>query len=148
MAGGAVFAVLVLTSVHHLYGAWRFNTPWRAHVVHIAAWAAAASGVALAAAWRGRGATAGRVGMGLFLLVAGLISVWLGLYEGLYNHGIKNAAYWAGLPPAQFDRLFPAPTYERPSDWVFELSGILQTPLGLYAGLAAWRLSRHAQSRS
>ena len=34
-------AVLLLTSVHHAYGAFAYNTPWRLHAVFLSAFAAA-----------------------------------------------------------------------------------------------------------
>jgi hypothetical protein len=139
-AGGAVLATLVLTSVHHLYGARRFDTPWRAHVVHIAAWAGVLFGVCLLVARLRAHRQSGRIAMSAFFVLAVAICVlWLGLYEGGYNHGMKNLAYAAQLPASAFNVLFPPSLYEPPGDWFFELSGVLQLPLGLFAGRAAWQ---------
>jgi hypothetical protein len=65
---------------------------------------------------------------------------WLGLYEGGYNHLLKNAVFATGVRDQAFGRLFPPAVYEPPEDWVFELSGIAQLPLGLFAGWSAVRL--------
>ncbi|EHK58262.1 hypothetical protein, partial [Allomesorhizobium alhagi] len=46
-AGGAALLLLVLTAVHHAYGAYAFSTPWRLHIVYIAAPVAAAIAAAL-----------------------------------------------------------------------------------------------------
>ena len=73
------------------------------------------------------------------VLSVGICALWLGLYEGGYNHGIKNLAYGAHLPASIFNALFPTSLYEPPGDWFFEFSGVLQLPLGLFAGRAAWR---------
>ena len=78
--------------------------------------------------------------MGAFVALAIAICVlWLGLYEGGYNHGIKNLAFRAHLPATVFNAVFPPSLYEPPGDWFFEFSGVLQLPLGLFAGRAAWR---------
>ena len=58
------------------------------------------------------------------------------------NHqspAVKNLAAAVHLPSSIVDRLFPRSLYEPPGDWVFELSGVLQLPVGLFAGRAAWR---------
>ena len=139
-AGAAVLATLVLTSVHHLYGARRFDTPWRAHVAHIAAWAGVLFAVCLLVARFRAHRASGRMAMGAFVALAIAICVlWLGLYEGGYNHGIKNLAFRAHLPATVFNAVFPPSLYEPPGDWFFEFSGVLQLPLGLFAGRAAWR---------
>ncbi len=139
-AGMAVLATLVLTSVHHVYGARRFDTPWRAHVAHIAAWAGVLFGLCLFIARVRAHRTTGRIAMtGFFVLAIAICVLWLGLYEGGYNHGMKNLAYAVHLPGGVFTALFPASLYEQPGDWFFECSGVLQLPLGLFAGRAAWR---------
>lgn len=48
-------AILMLTSVHHWYGAVRFDTPWRAHVVHLSVWLGVVVGVLLGTARLTRG---------------------------------------------------------------------------------------------
>ncbi|MEQ1907610.1 MAG: hypothetical protein ABMA15_02255 [Vicinamibacterales bacterium] len=138
-AGVAVLATLVLTSAHHLYGARRFDTPWRAHVAHIATWAGVIFGLCFLVALLRSHERTGRIAMTAFVVLAMTICVlWLGLYEGGYDHGLKNLAA-AHLPSSVFGRLFPRSLYEPPGDWVFELSGVLQLPVGLFAGRAAWR---------
>ena len=137
-AGEGVVATLVFTSVHHLYGARRFDTPWRAHAVHIAAWAGVLVGLCLLVARLRAHRESGRIAISAFFVLAVAICVlWLGLYEGGYNHGMKSLAYAAHLPASVFNVLFPPSLYEPPGDWFFELSGVLQLPLGLFAGRAA-----------
>jgi hypothetical protein len=136
-------AVLMLTSLHHWYGAVRFDTPWRAHVIHLAVWIGVALGVLLSIGWLARGRPLERwavlavVGLSMLAAVA-----WLGLYEGGYNHLVKDALFAAGASDQIIRRLFPPTIYEPPGDWVFELSGIAQLPLGLLAGWSAMRLWR------
>jgi hypothetical protein len=71
----------------------------------------------------------------LLVLAVAICVLWPGLYEGGYNHGIKNLAY---LPASVFNAVFPPSLYEPPGDWCFEVSGVLQLPLGLFAERAAW----------
>lgn len=80
--------------------------------------------------------------MAAWLLILAAPVAWIGVFEGGYNHLLKNALYFGGLSRDAFARLFPAPTYAPPSDWLFELTGVLQFPLGVLAGahaLAWWR---------
>lgn len=120
-------AVLLLTGVHHVYGAHAFGTPWRYHAVLIAGATAlvilGALTVLRARASSPTGALAGAV---LFLAILAVPVLGVGAFEGLYNHVVKNALYFGGASPPLLVRLFPPPTYEMPSDAFFEITGILQ----------------------
>ena len=59
----------------------------------------------------------------------------IGLFEGAYNHALKNALYFAGASSTLMNRLFPPPTYELPNDVFFEATGVMQAVLG---GITAW----------
>lgn len=109
-------------------------------MVHIAAWAAGLFGVCFLVARLRAHRPSGRIAISAFFVLAVAVCIlWLGLYEGGYNHGMKNLAYAVHLPASVFNVLFPPSLYEPPGDWFFELSGVLQLPLGLFAGRAAWR---------
>jgi hypothetical protein len=125
-------ALLLLTSVHHAYGAYVYQTPWRLHAVALAAVSAAA--IVLLGRVQSRLAYWSAVALTL-LVPIGLI----GLFEGAYNHVLKNAFYFGGAGPGLMQRWFPAPTYELPNDVFFELTGVLQFFLAI---AAAWRLRR------
>lgn len=142
----AAAAQLTLTSAHHLYGAWRFDTPWRAHVAHIALWLALVLGACLLTVVRSRTLAVRRAAGTAFTIVAVLAcGLWLGLFEGGYNHGLKSVFGLAGITGPAFDRFFPPSIYEPPGDLTFEMSGVLQLPVGLLAGHYARRL--HAAVR-
>jgi hypothetical protein len=133
----AAMAVLLLTSVHHIYGAYIYRTPWRLHAVILAAVAAAAI-ILLAWAAR-RGSKLAFWGVAAIVLVVpiGLI----GVFEGGYNHVLKVALYFAGADAGLMQRLFPAPAYELPNDLIFELTGVNQLVLAIVAGrrlIRAW----------
>ena len=136
-------AVLVLTSIHHAYGAVIYHTPWRLHVVPIAV-AAALAVVGALASMRARGA-AGGVAMWVFVLAVAVVPVLtIGTFEGWYNHVLKNLLYFGGAPGGVMHRLFPPPRYEMPDDLFFEITGVLQA---LPATLAAMHLYRMPRGR-
>jgi hypothetical protein len=133
-------AVLLLTSVHHAYGAYVYNTPWRYHALLVSVPTAL---VILGSLTLMRRRSSGLVGVllrGLFVLTTLAIPVLaFGAYEGLYNHVVKNALYFGGASPGLLARLFPPPTYEMPNDVFFEITGVLQV---VPAAMAAWHLYR------
>ncbi len=136
-------ATLALTSAHHLYGARLYGTPWRAHVAHVAAWVAGAIVVCVIAGRLWSGQRAGRVAhYALLALTVAVCVAWLGLYEGGYNHTLKNLVVWMGLSDDMFRVLFPPAIYEPPGDLLFEVSGMLQFPVGLLTGHVAREWSR------
>ncbi len=139
----AAVGVLGLTTVHHLYGAKIYSAPFRRHV---------ASGMlpvllVLVLAYevhRRRPSTSlGRVSLRLFMALTLVVPVGvIGLFEGGYNHLVKNVLYFGGASRALLHRLYPPPTYEMPNDFWFEATGILQFFAGLYAGswlVRVWR---------
>lgn len=134
-AGFAALAVLALTTIHHIYGAIIYDTPWRFHIAIVAPVLALAIVRALYLGGSRQGTPSGKLWT---MVAAALILIFpvglIGLVEGGYNHLVKNLAYFAaGEPMAR--ALFPAPAYEMPGDFLFEATGIAQLPLGL---LAAW----------
>lgn len=136
---------LILTSLHHAYGAYAYATPWRLHVAFIAS---ATALVVLAALAVLRAHPAGWLGTAawwLFALAVLIVPIlFLGVFEGLYNHVLKNALFFAGLPTRDMVRLFPPPRYELPNDAFFEITGVLQV---VPAALAAAKLYRLVRSR-
>lgn len=131
----AATAQLILTSVHHVHGALAFDTPWRLHILYLAV-------PVLAVIWallrlpEGRGRRRARAAALVALLFP---AAMIGVYEGGYNHVLKNLIYFAAGETAA-RHLFPAPLHEMPTDLPFELTGIAQFFLGLWVGKAALRL--------
>lgn len=100
--------MLLLTSVHHVYGAYAYRTPWRLHIVIVSALTAGAIASVLAMRRRRPEDRLGAIAFGAFVTVTLAIPVGpIGTYEGMYNHGIKNILYFAGTPPDTMQRLFP-----------------------------------------
>jgi hypothetical protein len=141
-AGAAALALLALTSVHHIYGAIAFATPWRMHILAAVVPAAAAIvGALYLGAKTGDGAAARRA----MRVAAAIILVFpvaaIGIYEGGYNHVVKNLVYALGGEEVTL-AVFPPPLYELPRDFVFEASGIAQFPLAIWTAILALRLWR------
>jgi hypothetical protein len=137
-------AVLVLTLLHHAYGGVIYGAPFRRHAV-VAFGVFLALLVTLLAIFARRPATSlGRAAGWLAAGSAALVPVLaVGLFEGLYNHLLKNGLYFGGASGELMRALFPPPRYKFPNDFAFELSGVLQFVIALPAArdivpLVAW----------
>jgi hypothetical protein len=141
-AGATSILVLALTSLHHVYGAVLYETPWRMHVMYFSIPGAILIAGFLFGAWQFRGTSWGRLAawLGVVLALAFPIGI-IGIYEGGYNHLLKNLLYFGGATDL-VSQLFPSPAYELPTDVFFELTGIAQLFAGLVAGWYVLRLSR------
>jgi len=62
------------------------------------------------------------------LIVFGLL---IGMFEGFYNHTVKDILFFSGLNGATWRSMFPAPTYEVPDNLIFESTGVAQFLIGL-----------------
>jgi hypothetical protein len=140
-------AVLALTSVHHAYGAYIYHTPWRYHAVVVGVLTGALLGGAywlMSAHETGRPA---RVGYWAFVIVAATVPfAMFGVFEGAYNHVLKDVLYFSGAGPSLMQALFPAPTYEMPNNLLFEVTGVLQAWPGLSTGVRLVRALRDGGS--
>jgi len=118
---------LLLTTVHHAYGAYAYSTPWRLHVAFVAVATAAVLFGARAVRRDHPSSVAGIAARWIFVLTAIAVPMLLfGVFEGFYNHLLKNVLYFGGLPMREMTRLFPPPEYEMPNDAFFEITGVLQ----------------------
>lgn len=126
-------AQAVLTTLHHVYGALLFDTPQRLHMLaaappYVLAVAIAYRGAIRPVARRGR-AFGSAIVASSWLLPLGVI----GVFEGGYNHLLKNVLFFAGIDRARFEALYPGGLlYEAPSDLWFEASGIAQFVVALF----------------
>ena len=137
-------AVLVLTALHHAYGSAVYGAAFRRHAVVVFGALLALLVTLLAIFARRPATTLGRAAGWLAAGSAALVAVLaVGLFEGLYNHLLKNALYFGGASAELMRALFPPPRYELPNDFAFELSGVLQFVIALPAArdivpLVAW----------
>ena len=141
--------VLLLTSVHHAYGAYVYDTPWRYHAVFVAAITTVLIFGTLAVMRSRRTGLVHTLAQGLFVLVIlGVSVLTIGVFEGLYNHVVKNLLYFGGASPTLMMRLFPPPTYEMPNDVFFEVTGILQVLPAVLAVRSLYRMTRPRKLRT
>lgn len=134
-------AILILTVVHHFYGAAIYGTPWRHHIAVIVLPVLLVL-IVLYGVHRWRPLTLlGRTSMWLFIILTLLVPVaWIGFFEGGYSHVVKNILFFGGLPRAMLERLFPPPVYEMPNNLWYEVSGVLQFFIALCAAYYLFRL--------
>jgi hypothetical protein len=120
--------LFLLTAFHHYYGSLVYHTPWREHVVF-------GGGIVLLLCWlflEGYLRYKRKGFLTVYLWLNGLVfGIGIGIFEGFYNHMLKNILFYAGLNRHAWRILYPAPTYEIPDNLTFELSGILQFFVGL-----------------
>lgn len=132
-------ALLILTILHHAYGAAIYDTPWRLHVAFIAV---PVAGVILmaseshAASWR-------KIA-GILILIFPVLLI--GLIEGGYNHLLKNIVYFT-RGAAATRSLFPSSLYELPDNLVFEVTGVAQFFLAPFAAMEGVKLLVQTPSR-
>lgn len=141
-------AVLLLTTVHHVYGAYIYNTPWRHHVAIVSILTTAILLVSRHVLQTRAGSVAGKIAFWVFAVVAFAIPViTIGIFEGGYNHALKDVLYFTGASTMRLHQLFPPPTYEMPNNALFEISGVLQLVPAIMAGWYLFAALR-AQLRS
>jgi hypothetical protein len=145
-AGLTAIAVMLLTMVHHAYGAAIYQTPWRHHIAMVAIPVILILAGSLAVLRQTQTGMAARIAFWLMIVVTCFIPIiWIGLYEGGYNHVIKDLLYFAGVSSAVLTTLFPPPLYEMPNDLLFEVTGILQCPLALLTAYYVFHMLRLPQ---
>jgi hypothetical protein len=144
-AGISSLAVLLLTVIHHAYGALIYDAAFRSHIALFAIPLAVliTSLLYLSQKLRNRNSVRITIGLAALLIVLFLVLL-LGIYEGGYNHIVKNVLHFSGASRELMQKLFPVGLYEMPNDALFEITGVLQLPVALLAGWDAIRLARLA----
>ncbi|UPK67315.1 hypothetical protein [Chitinophaga filiformis] len=116
--------LMVLTSIHHIYGAIIYNTPWRLHVLFLSI------PVIILTLILDRLLSPVHTNRWIFRLywILTLLTsiILIGVFEGLYNHVLKNILFFISLPEKDMEKLYPNGIYEMPDNLFFELTGILQ----------------------
>ncbi len=140
--------LMLLTTVHHIYGAIIYNTPWRFHVVFISI------PVIIIIAISGRSIFKKESNRKSFwfwvywsiILIASI--GFFGLFEGIYNHLLKDILFYSGVNREVLFQLFPPPKYEMPNDFLFEATGVLQAVLAILLIIHFIRLTKSAMLRT
>lgn len=122
-----------VTSIHHVYGAFVYHTPWRLHVLFVSLPVVLLTAFLQHLLLKRESAAAdpptrlaGILLFGLYWSIILVASIGLGVFEGVYNHLLKNVLFYAGANQDFLLQLFPPPTYELPNDFFFELIGVVQ----------------------
>jgi hypothetical protein len=115
--------LMLLTSVHHVFGGIIYKTPWRFHVLFLSLPVIAATILLHVILTNGEN----RIIFWLHWIVTLLTSILLiGFFEGIYNHILKNLFFLSHVPVKIVNKLYPPGIYEQPNNWFFELSGVMQ----------------------
>ncbi len=138
--------ILILTMIHHVYGAVIYDTPWRYRVAVIVLPVLLVLVLTYGVYLRRPGTLLGKASRWLFIVLTLLVPVGgIGLFEGGYNHLVKNILFFEGVPQTTLGQLFPPPEYEMPNDLWFEVTGVLQFFIGLYAAYYLFRWWRECR---
>lgn len=117
--------LMILTTVHHIYGAIVHNTPWRMHVALVSIPIIIFTSVVSKTI--NKQYDYKKIVLWIFWSVTLIVPVMsIGLFEGFYNHLLKNVLFFSGTGYDTLQRMFPAPKYEMPNDFFFEFTGICQ----------------------
>lgn len=118
--------LMLLTTLHHIYGALIYHTPWRMHVIFVSLPVMAVTILFTKLIQKNKRYKNGFLfwlNWSIILLVSiGLI----GCFEGIYNHFVKDLLFFAGTDRKILLGLFPPPKYELPNDVFFEITGVMQ----------------------
>jgi len=119
-------ALAVLTTIHHVYGAVIYNTPWRLHILMMSIPVIILTLVLRRQLMR-KDSDNRSLLFWAFYFVSLVPSLgFIGVFEGIYNHLFKNIMFFGGAGDGLLQMLFPAPTYEMPNDLLFEVTGVGQ----------------------
>ena len=119
-------ALMIVTSIHHVYGAVVYNTPWRLHILMVSIpvliFTLVVSHFLIKREFLGKNLL-----LLFFWTIILIFSVILiGGYEGVYNHALKNVFFFSETSETILDKMFPPSMYVMPDDFLFELTGVLQ----------------------
>lgn len=141
-------ATMALTAFHHAYGAIIYDAPFRKYVAVFAILIILISWITYKTFLKHQSSLSAKFALWIFIIITALIPIGIiGLVEGGYNHLAKNILFFAGTSQATFNQLFPPPTYEIPTNILFETTGILQFFAGLIVLnylLRYWKITKQA----
>jgi hypothetical protein len=133
MLAWSTIALVALTSAHHIYGGALYGTSWRI-VMSLGVFLPL---LALTLFLQYQSVKrSSRLLLTAFTALSVTWIVGIGLYEGGYNHVLKNILYFGGAPEGVMLKMFPpefggTKLYETPNDFIFESSGVATTFVAL-----------------
>ena len=137
---------MVLTSIHHIYGAAIYHTPWRLHVLMVSVPVII---LTLTLHYVLIHKPFNKPAFVIYGVVVFIPSIcMIGLFEGFYNHFVKDLMFYTGFSRETLTAMFPPPEYEMPNDFVFEFTGILQAVICVWLIVCFARLVREHLKRA
>lgn len=124
--GAPNFSKTLLTSVHHLYGSIIYHTPWRAHVLFLSIPVIIITQILSGLLKKNGDSWDSFLFWTNWTIILLASVVFIGLFEGLYNHVLKNVLFFSGFPANWMAAIFPPNLYEMPNDIFFEITGVMQ----------------------
>ena len=138
--------LMTMTSIHHVYGAIVYHTPWRLHVLFLSIPVIILTLVLDRLLIRKHN---NLLVFRLYWFLTLLVSIILiGVFEGLYNHILKNVLFFIGVSVGNMEKLYPPGAYEMPDDLFFEITGMLQGVIAIVLIAYFIRLTRKNTSRN
>jgi hypothetical protein len=124
--------IMVLTMIHHIYGAIIYDTPFRLDITWFAVPVLGVMFLTYFIYHKDEESIVGKIALWVFLFVTFVIAIGtFGFVEGGFNHLVKNILFFGGVEPSVLDQIYP-PEYELPNDFWFETTGMLQFFASLY----------------
>lgn len=125
---------MALTVIHHFYGAIIYEAPFRLHVALIAIPVALILLITFKMYSKQDRKAYKIIAFRIFVVFSAIFPIGIiGIFEGVYNHLVKNILFFGGASNELLTMLFPPPEYEMPNNVFFEFTGILQAIPGLFA---------------
>jgi len=130
-----IILLWISTLIHHLYGAYIYNTLWRAIAPTLLFPVLLIFTIKLFKNFIGTPKYWQKIFFTSTVLIIWIIPI--GFMEGGYGHLLKNTLYYLDFNAETMHKLFPPEFgetrfFEVPNDIFFEISGILQFIIGLY----------------
>lgn len=117
--------LMVFTSVHHIYGAVVYHTPGRLHVLFLSIPVLAVT-LFLERQLQNPNHRRNLMAKAHWIIILIFSILLIGIYEGIYNHILKNIFFFGGLTGQAMETFFPGSIYVMPDNFFFELTGIGQ----------------------
>lgn len=119
-------ALAIVTTIHHVYGALIYHTPWRLHILMLSIPVIVLTLILRRRLTRSDADNKCFMFWAFYFITLIPSTGFIGVFEGIYNHLFKNIMFFGAASERLLRTLFPAPTYEMPNDFLFEFTGVLQ----------------------
>jgi hypothetical protein len=135
----SVIVAGLISSGHHVYGALVYDTSWR---LVVSLWIPAFVLLILFMFFLLRkyaNRMTATIAAWLILFGGVIFQAGFTIFESVYSHVVKNILFFGGASRDTLERLYPAPAYHLPDNFLFELTGVAQLA-GFWAAWCAWRV--------